>query len=87
MFLAGGMMAKGQEAKVAGDIAAATQYGAAAAAFVVLFTVAFGATWLTVPWLYPAECFSVSLSKTLMYLARLTSCSYKFEPKAMLGVW
>ena len=59
MFLAGGMMARGQEASAAGDTATASQYGSAAASFVVLFTFAFGATWLTVPWLYPAECFSV----------------------------
>ena len=60
MFLAGGMMARGQEAAAAGDAATASQYGSAAASFIVLFTFAFGATWLTVPWLYPAEIFSVS---------------------------
>lgn len=29
------------------------QYGGAAVFFVFLYTAAFGATWLTVPWLYP----------------------------------
>lgn len=31
--------------------------GAGATFFVFLFTAIFGATWLTVPWLYPAEIF------------------------------
>lgn len=34
-----------------------TQYGAAAATFTFVFTAGFGATWLTVPWLCPAEIF------------------------------
>lgn len=33
------------------------QVGGAAVFFVYLYTVIFGATWLTVPWLYPAEIF------------------------------
>ncbi|KAJ1303969.1 hypothetical protein OPQ81_008379 [Rhizoctonia solani] len=33
------------------------QYGGAAAFFVFLYTFVFGATWLTVPWLYPTEIF------------------------------
>ena len=86
MFLAGGMMARGQEASAAGDAAAANQYGAAAAAFVVLFTFAFGATWLTVPWLYPAECFSVRGS-LIHCRASLTSNSCKCEPKETPGEW
>lgn len=28
---------------------------------VFLFTMTFGATWLTVPWLYPAEIFSLEV--------------------------
>jgi hypothetical protein len=31
----------------------ANQYGGTAVFFVFLYTAAFGATWLTVPWLYP----------------------------------
>ena len=84
MFLAGGMMARGQEASAAGDSATASQYGAAASAFIVLFTFAFGATWLTVPWLYPAECFSVSPDSNSSNLT-LTHDSCKFEQKATHG--
>jgi phosphohistidine phosphatase SixA len=50
MFLAGGMSRAGLNARAAGDIATANQYGAAAASFVYIFTFVFGATWLTVPW-------------------------------------
>lgn len=35
--------------------------GAAAVFFVFLFTAIFGATWLTVPWLYPAEIFPLEV--------------------------
>lgn len=38
-----------------------TQYGAAAATFTFVFTAGFGATWLTVPWLYPAEIFPLQV--------------------------
>lgn len=51
MFLAGGMSRGGQNARDAGNDAAATSYGIAAASFVFIFTSVFGATWLTVPWL------------------------------------
>ena len=61
MFLAGGMSALGQEAKASGNMTAASNYGAAAASFIVLFTFTFGATWLTVPWLYPAEIFPLEV--------------------------
>ena len=61
MFLAGGMSALGQQASANGNTAAASNYGAAAAAFIVLFTFTFGATWLTVPWLYPAEIFPLEV--------------------------
>jgi hypothetical protein len=50
MFLAGGMSRAGLNARAAGDITTANQYGAAAASFVYIFTFVFGATWLTVPW-------------------------------------
>lgn len=33
------------------------QYGGAAALFVYMFTFIFGATWLTIPWVYPTETF------------------------------
>lgn len=37
------------------------QYGAAAASFTFVFSVGFGATWLTIPWLYPAEIFPLQV--------------------------
>ena len=40
---------------------AAKQYGIAAVFFIFLFTAIFGATWLTVPWLYPAEIFPLEV--------------------------
>ncbi|TFY61418.1 hypothetical protein EVJ58_g4528 [Rhodofomes roseus] len=33
------------------------QYGGAAALFVFMYTATFGATWLTIPWVYPTETF------------------------------
>ena len=54
----------------AGGLARATQnaaeghksgVGGAATFFVFLFTAIFGATWLTVPWLYPAEIFPLEV--------------------------
>jgi MFS family permease len=61
MFLAGGFSRLGQDATARGDVALATSYGAAAASFVFIFTSVFGATWLTVPWLYPAEIFPLQV--------------------------
>ena len=61
MFLAGGLSRLGIDAKDAGNSAGASQYGAAAASMVVIFTFVFGATWLTVPWLYPAEIFPLAV--------------------------
>ncbi|KAK3678089.1 hypothetical protein LTR78_002184 [Recurvomyces mirabilis] len=61
MFLAGGMSRLGLNASAGGDVSAAGAYGAAAAAFVFIFTSVFGATWLTVPWLYPAEIFPLEV--------------------------
>ncbi|KAI9697657.1 MAG: hypothetical protein M1836_004607 [Candelina mexicana] len=71
MFLAGGLSKLGQDATAASDAAKAAGkmaeaaslhskaagYGIGAVAMVFLFTFTFGATWLTVPWLYPAEIF------------------------------
>ncbi|EXL97735.1 general substrate transporter [Fusarium oxysporum II5] len=61
MFLAAGFSKLGQEARNAGDLDKASSYGAAAASFVFIFTSVFGATWLTVPWLYPAEIFPLQV--------------------------
>lgn len=57
LFLAGGL------SKLAKDStgSTATQSGNAAVAMVFLFTMIFGATWLTVPWLYPAEIFPLTM--------------------------
>ena len=33
----------------------ATEYGAATTFFVFMYTAVFGATWLTIPWVYPTE--------------------------------
>lgn len=57
MFLAGASSRLGQDASRSGNADQANSYGAAAASFVFIFTSIFGATWLTVPWLYPAEIF------------------------------
>ena len=56
MFLAGGLS---RGASNHHDKAA--QYGAAGAAFTFIFTAGFGATWLTIPWLYPAEIFPLQI--------------------------
>ncbi|KAI4281971.1 MAG: hypothetical protein L6R38_003285 [Xanthoria sp. 2 TBL-2021] len=55
MFLAGGFSRLSQNN--ANDDYLKGAYGAAGASFTFLFTFGFGATWLTVPWLYPAEIF------------------------------
>ncbi|KAJ3481093.1 hypothetical protein NLI96_g7901 [Meripilus lineatus] len=39
----------------------AAQYGGAAASFVFLYTAIFGATWLTIPWVYPTETFPLEV--------------------------
>ncbi|CAM1503498.1 Fc.00g010890.m01.CDS01 [Cosmosporella sp. VM-42] len=61
MFLAAAFSKIGQDARSAGDIDKASSYGAAAASFVFIYTSVFGATWLTVPWLYPAEIFPLQV--------------------------
>ncbi|PGH19321.1 hypothetical protein AJ80_04074 [Polytolypa hystricis UAMH7299] len=61
MFLAGGFSRLAINATEAGDSGKASQYGAAAAAMIFIFTSVFGATWLTVPWLYPAEIFPLAV--------------------------
>ncbi|KAI5460221.1 general substrate transporter [Mariannaea sp. PMI_226] len=61
MFLAAAFSKLGQDASARGDDGKANAYGAAAASFVFIFTSVFGATWLTVPWLYPAEIFPLQV--------------------------
>ncbi|KAI1787416.1 general substrate transporter [Ganoderma leucocontextum] len=39
----------------------AAEYGGAAALFVFLYTFIFGATWLTIPWVYPTETFPLEV--------------------------
>ncbi|POS70984.1 hypothetical protein DHEL01_v210621 [Diaporthe helianthi] len=61
MFLAGGFSRLAQDSSAAENLEKAASYGAAAASFVFIFTSVFGATWLTVPWLYPAEIFPLQV--------------------------
>ncbi|KAJ5296867.1 multicopper oxidase [Penicillium atrosanguineum] len=61
MFLAGGFSRLAINAKAAGNISSASSYGAAAASMIFIFTSTFGATWLTVPWVYPAEIFPLAV--------------------------
>ena len=57
IFIAGGL------SKVTADAGPGHGRGTGGAAtfFVFLFTAIFGATWLTVPWLYPAEIFPLEV--------------------------
>lgn len=61
MFLVGGLSRAGLDARAQGNVDTANQWGAAAASFVFVYTFVFGATWLTVPWLYPAEIFPLQV--------------------------
>ncbi|EAW11574.1 putative MFS monosaccharide transporter [Aspergillus clavatus NRRL 1] len=61
MFLAGGFSRLAINAREAGEISKASSYGAAAASMIFIFTSVFGATWLTVPWIYPAEIFPLAV--------------------------
>jgi len=61
MFLIGGMSRAGLNATASGNTSSAASYGAAAASFVFIYTAVFGATWLTVPWLLPAEIFPLQV--------------------------
>jgi Sugar (and other) transporter len=56
MFMSGGLS---KAAQLNPDKAAV--FGAAAASFTFIFTAGFGATWLTIPWLYPAEIFPLQV--------------------------
>ncbi|KAL1594877.1 hypothetical protein SLS59_008690 [Nothophoma quercina] len=61
MALAGAFSYLGQQATNNGDAGKASAYGNAAVSMVFIFTAIFGATWLTVPWLYPAEIFPLEV--------------------------
>ncbi|KAF2164806.1 hypothetical protein M409DRAFT_24711 [Zasmidium cellare ATCC 36951] len=61
MFLVGAFARLGLDATADGNTSGAASYGAAAASFVYIYTFIFGATWLTVPWLYPAEIFPLTV--------------------------
>lgn len=61
LFLAGGLSRVSIDAVDAGSVARAQAFGGGAVAMVFLFTMTFGATWLTVPWLYPAEIFPLEV--------------------------
>ncbi|KAJ4391007.1 hypothetical protein N0V93_004620 [Gnomoniopsis smithogilvyi] len=61
MFLMGGLSRVGLDATARDASGVASQFGAGAAAMVYLYTFVFGATWLTVPWLYPAEIFPLQV--------------------------
>jgi hypothetical protein len=67
--------------------AKSNQFGGAAVFFVFLYTAAFGATWLTVPWLYPTvlliPCHEVM---TLLINKYRKSGPYQLEQKETLGV-
>jgi hypothetical protein len=61
MFLAGGFSRLAINAREAGNLSRANSFGAAAASMVFIFTAIFGATWLTVPWIYPAEIYPLAV--------------------------
>lgn len=58
MFVAGGLARATINAESQSSQA---HIGGAATFFVFLYTAIFGATWLTVPWLYPAEIFPLQV--------------------------
>ncbi|KAL8909899.1 MAG: hypothetical protein Q9171_004787 [Xanthocarpia ochracea] len=61
LFLAGGLSRVSIDAVDAGNQGRADAFGGGAVAMIFLFTMTFGATWLTVPWLYPAEIFPLEV--------------------------
>ncbi|KAL8800912.1 MAG: hypothetical protein Q9182_004836 [Xanthomendoza sp. 2 TL-2023] len=61
LFLAGGLSRVSIDAVDAGNQGRANKFGGGAVAMIFLFTMTFGATWLTVPWLYPAEIFPLEV--------------------------
>ncbi|MCJ1286584.1 hypothetical protein MMC26_005930 [Xylographa opegraphella] len=61
MILAAALTKLGKNATARGDTQTAAGYGIGAVAMIFIFTATFGATWLTVPWLYPAEIFPLEV--------------------------
>ncbi|KAM0559966.1 hypothetical protein ACHAPJ_003920 [Fusarium lateritium] len=61
MALGGAFAYLGKQATEEGNFGKSSSYGNAAVSMVFLFTFIFGATWLTVPWLYPAEIFPLEV--------------------------
>lgn len=61
MVLVGGLSRGGLNARADGNTSVANEWGAAAASIVYLYTFIFGATWLTVPWLYLAGIFPIHI--------------------------
>lgn len=57
MFVAGGLA----RATMNASAGSREHVGGAATFFVFLYTIIFGATWLIVPWLYPAEIFPLQV--------------------------
>ena len=86
MFAAGGLARAGLNAPA--NSAEAHSYSYGAVAMIFLFTATFGATWLTVPWLYPAEIFPLeSESPSLPLVCKtLLTTSVQFVPRVTRGV-
>ncbi|KAF4967061.1 hypothetical protein FSARC_5352 [Fusarium sarcochroum] len=61
MALAGAFAYLGKQATEEDNLGKSSAYGNAAVSMVFIFTFIFGATWLTVPWLYPAEIFPLEV--------------------------
>ncbi len=61
MFLARGFSRLSADAVLNNDSAKATSYGIAAASMIFIYTAIFGADWLAVPRLYPAEIFPLAV--------------------------
>ncbi|KAI4270892.1 MAG: hypothetical protein LQ337_006399 [Flavoplaca oasis] len=61
LFIAGGLSRVSIDAVDTGNQSRANAFGGGAVAMIFLFTMTFGATWLTVPWLYPAEIFPLEV--------------------------
>ena len=55
MFLAGGFSRLTVIESANGNEVLKSRYGAAGAFFIFLYTYAFGATWLEIPWVYPVS--------------------------------
>jgi hypothetical protein len=87
MFLGGGFSRLAIDSKAAGDMAKASSYGAAAASMIFIFTSAFGASWLTVPWYGTSPCLFYSmLIPDFLGCTRLKSSPWPFVPVEMLLV-